>query len=392
MPGSRHPWWLPLGLAILALASACSLFPLASTSGGTLVAATNPAPAEAPSAGADPVELCPTPDANTTLYLSRENGFCMLVPLGIEINADPLRPDEMIFLQGPRETLGPKQQEGAAVWMQVAQNGPADGLDSAGYAQKWSEFYGVSDIFGPPDPPIEPQAIPIGGLQATLLRNLPGMIRMQSVFVVAEGVKYQLTLAPQPGDVPELDAAAQALWDTVTGSIVFFPRENPAPAVRADDVCPEAAEGTIAYRSDTLGMCTLLPADFSPHPEIAEVFVGGPVIGTDPDFGEVRTTLAFGTWGHTEAASPAEFLADGRMQFIEPGSLEEGTLGGHPAANFIDTNGAWPSRQAVVLVDGDVYTLFVQPLDSVRFPDGVPVAENAWRTMSENLAFFDPWR
>lgn len=389
MPGARLRRWSGFGLAVLALASACSLIPLASQPNGTSVAATNPAPTDVP---VDPAEACPTPDADTTLYISRDNGFCMLVPLGIEISPHPLRPDEMIFLQGPSETLGPKQQEGAAVWMQVAQNGPANGLDSAGYAQKWSELYGVSEVFGPPDPPLESEPAMVGGQAATILRNLPGMIRMQSAFVIADGVKYQLTLAPQPGDVPELDAAAQSLWDTVTGSIVFFPRENPAPAVRAEDVCPEAVEGTFAYRSDPLGVCTLLPADFEPHPEIAEVFVGGPVVGEDPDFGAVRTTLAFGTWGHTEAASPVEFLGEERMRFIQPGTLEEGTLGGYPAATFIDTNGAWPSRQAVILVDGEVYTILVQPEDPTRFPDGVPIAHQAWQMIRDHLAFFDPWR
>ena len=214
---------------------------------------------------------------------------------------------------------------------------------------------------------------------------------MQSAFTIADEVKYQLTLAPQPGDVPELDAAAQTLWDTVTDSIVFFPRENPAPPVRAEDVCPEAVEGTVAYRSDQLGACTLLPADFQPHPEIAEVFVGGPVVGTDPDFGEVRTTLAFGTFGHSEASAPSELL-DERMQFIQPGTLEEISLGGYPAATFIDTNGAWPSRQAIVLVDGDVYTILVQPEDPTRFPEGVPIARQAWQTIRDHLAFFDPWR
>jgi len=28
----------------------------------------------------------------------------------------------------------------------------------------------------------------------------------------------------------------------------------------------------------------------------------------------------------------------------------------------------------------------------VAYLDGVPVAEQAWRTVAENLAFFDPWR
>ena len=391
MRDTESRWWMGLGMAGLVLSTACSLIPLGAALQPTTIAATQPAPAGEPPAAVDPQVICPTPDASTTLYISRDNGFCMLVPLGIELTNDPLRPDEKIFLQGPRETLGPKQQEGAAVWMQVAQNGPAEGLDSAGYAQKWSELYGVSEVFGPPDPPLESESATIGGEQATILRNLPGMIRMQSAFVVADDVKYQLTLAPQPGDVPELDAAAQALWDTVTGSIVFFPRENPAPAIRAEDVCPTPVEGTLVYRSDRLGVCTLIPADFQPHPEIAEVFVGGQVVGEDPDFGDVRTTLAFGTFGHTDDTTLANLLSE-RVQFIQPGTLEEISLGGYPAATFIDTNGAWPSRQAVVLVDGDIYTILVQPEDPVRFPDGVPIAQEAWTTVAESIAFFDPWR
>jgi hypothetical protein len=315
----------------------------------------------------------------------------MLVPLGIEVTQDPLRPDQALHLQGPHETLGPKQQEGAAVWMQVEQNGPADGLDSAGYAQRWSQLYGVSEVFGPPDPPLESEPATIGGEPATILRNLPGMIRMQTAFVVADEIKYRLTLAPQPGDVPELDEAVRSLWDTVTGSIVFFPRENPAPATRAEDVCPEPVDGTRSYRSERLGVCTLIPEEFQPHPEIGEVFVGGPVIGQDPDFGEVRTSLAFGTFGHTRDTSLANLLTE-RVQFIRPGTLEEISLGGYPAATFIDTNGAWPSRQAIVLVDGEIYTILVQPEDPARFPDGVPIAQRAWRTIAENIAFFDPWR
>ena len=377
---------------VMSFVLGCSLAAGVAGDQGTAVSATNPAPTDGPDPlPVDPSARCPAPDAGTTLYVSRENGFCMLVPLGIEIKPDPLRPDEMVFLQGPRETAGPKQQETAAVWMQVAQNGPADGLDSAGYAQEWAERYGVSEVFGPPDPPLEASDAVVGVQPATLLKNLPGMIRTQAAFVVADDVKYQLTLAPQPGEVTELDAAAQTLWDTVTESIVFFPRENPAPAIRPVDVCPQAVEGTLAYRSDKLGVCTLLPADFVPHPEIAEVFVGGPVVGEDPDFGEVRTTLSFGSWGYSDAVSPVELLSE-RMDYIEPGSLEEVTLGGYPAAVFIDTNGAWPSRQAIIQVDGYMYTLLVQPLDAVRFPDGVPVAEQAWQTLTDNLAFFDPWR
>ena len=302
MLGVRNRKWIGFGLAVVALVSACSLIPTTVPPPGTSVAATNPAPTDVPQTSSNPAEVCPTPDANTTLYLSRENGFCFLVPLGIEVRPDPLRPDEMIFLQGPRETAGPKQQETAAVWMQVAQNGPADGLDSAGYAQAWAERYGVSEVFGPPDPPLETVPATLGGLPATVLKNIPGMLRMQSAFVVADDVKYQVSLAPQPGDVPELEAPAQALWETVTGSIVFFPRENPPPDVRASDVCPEPTAEATFYSNDRLGLCTLLPKDFMPHPEFSDVFVGGPVVGQDPDFGEVRTSVSFGSFGSRRCA------------------------------------------------------------------------------------------
>jgi hypothetical protein len=385
-------WKLFVGLSGLAVAVlGCSLAGRTAGDQGTAVAATDPASTDVSQTASDPAELCPTPDASTTLYLSRENGFCFLVPLGIEVRPDPLRPDEMIFLQGPREAAGPKQQETAAVWMQVAQNGPADGLDSAGYAQAWAERYGVSEVFGPPDPPLETVPATLGGVPATILKNLPGMIRMQSAFLVADDVKYQLSLAPQPGDVPELDAAAQQLWDTVTGSIAFFPRENPPPDVRAGDVCPEPTAETTFYSNDRLGLCALLPKDFLPHPEFSDVFVGGPVIGQDPDFGEVRTSVSFGSYGHVGAQTPMDLMAE-RMEFVQPGTLEEVSLGGYPAVTYTDINGAWPSQLAMILVDGDVYTVLVQPWDETRFPDGVPHAERAWQTLVESLAFYDPWR
>ena len=81
-----------------------------------------------------------------------------------------------------------------------------------------------------------------------------------------------------------------------------------------------------------------------------------------------------------------------RMEFVQPGTLEEVTLGGYPAVTYIDINGAWPSQLALIQVDGDVYTILVQPWDAERFPEGVPHAERAWQTLVDSLAFYDPWR
>ena len=115
MLGVRNRKWIGFGLAVVALVSACSLIPTTVPPPGTSVAATNPAPTDVPQTSSNPAEVCPTPDANTTLYLSRENGFCFLVPLGIEVRPDPLRPDEMIFLQGPRDRRSQAAGDGGRV-------------------------------------------------------------------------------------------------------------------------------------------------------------------------------------------------------------------------------------------------------------------------------------
>ena len=59
-------------------------------------------------------------------------------------------------------------------------------------------------------------------------RDLPGFSPQRSAFIVANDIKYKITLQPQPQDLPELAEAAQQFWDTVTQSIVFFRRRTPA--------------------------------------------------------------------------------------------------------------------------------------------------------------------
>lgn len=81
-----------------------------------------------------------------------------------------------------------------------------------------------------------------------------------------------------------------------------------------------------------------------------------------------------------------------RMDFIDPGSIVETRIGGYPAVVFKDVNGAWPSRQAFVVVNGDAYTILGQPWDPERFPDGIPQLDRVWETTVGNLRFFDPWR
>lgn len=340
-------------------------------------------PAQAPTP--DPLSLCPQPGADTSLYVSQENGYCLLVPGGFTIQNDELRPSDVIQLVGPRETLGPKQQEGVSAVLWVEFNGPAEGMDSAAYAREWHKRFTTSE-----DSFDESQAT-VGGQPATVLSNLPGFARQRAAFVVANGARYRLSLMPQPEDLPELAEPAQRGWDTMLDSIVFFPPKRPVSALRAADACPQETGETRRYVSEVDGVCFLYPADFDVVPDTTGTVSGGPVVGTW-EAGDVRPSLAVGNYFSGANLTPRQIL-DQRIQFIQPGSIADATLGGYPAVTFIDNNGAWPSRQAIVVVDaGRAYSVLAQPVDAQRFPDAPPYVDKVWDTVTGSLAFFDPWR
>ncbi len=92
-----------------------------------------------------------------------------------------------------------------------------------------------------------------------------------------------------------------------------------------------------------------------------------------------------------EVESPVELL-EPRMDTIEPGSIEEVIIGGNRAVIFRNTAGPWASRQAMILVDGFIYTIVAQPFEPVRYPDGMPLLDRLWETVTESLVFFDPWK
>jgi hypothetical protein len=308
-----------------------------------------------------------------------------LYPDDFTMQPDVQRPDEVLFLLGPRETDKPKTQEEIAAVLTVAYNGPADGLDSAGYARKWYDLYRAAE-----GAPYDDQQATVGGLPAVVLSNLPGFAAQRSAFVVANGIKYQITLSPQPEDMPELAEATGRAWGIVTGSIFFFPPQNQRPVIRAEQVCPKESGDLRLYSDQVNGYCFLYPADFAPDPAFPGMVKGGPVLG-QWEAGDIITYVALGTLGHFEGQTPRQVL-EPRMDQIDAASVQDATIGGYPAVTFRSLQGPWPSRQAMIVVDGDVYTIVGEPWDPQRYPDGVPYLDRLWETVTGSLAFFDPWR
>ena len=340
-----------------------------------------PASTATPSTAPDPNSLCPSETADTVLYLSLRNGFCFLYPSHYELQPDFERPDDMITLIGP--LADPQAQETIAVVLSVAYNGPADGMISEQYAARWREIHQA-----PPEVPGQGEVI--GGQAAWVLNELPGFGLERRAFLIAGDSRYAIGLVPMPEDVPVLEQEANLVWDTVTGSLVFFPPQGGQDYVQAEQVCPQETAESRLYISLKDGYCLLYPADFEPDESFPGSFTGGPVVGVVEGWGEIRTSLTFGTFGAFPGSSAREVLAP-RLEFIDAASVQDTSLGGAQAVVFRDPRGPWASRQAMIVYRGFVYTIVAQPWEPERFPSGIEYLDRVWDTATSSVAFFNRW-
>jgi len=392
-------------LTLLALLAGCGS-PPAAEAPATASAAVNTPPAAAADAAAataaaadatqptaqaaDPSALCPEAAEGTTLYVSAENGFCFLYPAELKLQPDSLRPAEAVQLIGP--PADPGAMETVALIVTVANNGPADGLDGAGYAAAWLQHNTPAlALAQTPAFEVTQQPATIGGQPAVVMDNVPGMMtNLRSAFVVAGGVKYQVSMLPRPQDVPQLADSATLAWDTITESIVFFPPQNDRTVVRAADVCPAATADTKLLLDEVGGYCLLYPADFAIDPNVPSTIVGGPELGPYGDFPTVRASLAVGTY--QLGSMTAEQALQPPVENSDPSSAVTATIGGYPAITYDFVAGPWRQRNAAVVVNDRVYTFVAQPWDQELFPQALPDVERLWNTAGSSIAFFDPWR
>jgi hypothetical protein len=346
--------------------------------------ATTAVSTEAPTVIPDPTAACPLPSGDTALYVNREQGYCLLYPSYFTAQVDATRPGNILQLTGPREEPEPKQQETAAVLLFISLNGPPEGMDSRQYAARWLELYA-------PGTQLVGEEAAIGGQAAVVVGGLPGFTPQQGAFIVTPQGRYTLFLTPQPGDIPELSEHASLGWATVTASIVFFEPQAEYSYKRAEDVCPEESAEARLLSDLTTGYCLLYPADFELDPDIPGRIIGGPILGSEQGFENIRTSLAVGTLGYEEGQTPLEALQP-RMDTVNAASVEETTIAGYPAITFRGPSEPWTHRQAFIGVDGLIYTIVAQPEEPERFAAGIPYLEEVWDMAVETLVFFTPWR
>lgn len=386
----RHPLSL-LVAALLAGALACNLpgsgaetpEPIQPAIEPTVPATATAIPIE-PSETPDPAALCPVATDELALHFDPSNGVCFLYPAEYEISDGFERPDRVVTLLGPRSE--PVAQKSFAVILAVEHNGPDEGMTASEYADRASALFNL-----PADGPRE--QVTVAGAPATVLHNLPGaFVSERRAFLVANGERYALSLIPEPGEIPDLTDESNRGWSVLLDSIVFFPPQNPPAYVRPDDVCPSPGADTLLFFDLADGFCYLYPNDFEVDTILPGRIVGGPVLGSVEGFDEVRTSLTLGTFGLFPGSTPREVLEPRLGINADPNSVEDLEVGGWPAVFYRSTTGPWDSRNAIIVVDGYVYTIVNQPWEPQRWPQGIVWLDRLWDSVTGSAAFFTRWR
>jgi len=387
LPKMKYVITLMIGFAFIL--TGCGIVPAVTisptpevmTTAETVVPTLPPVGAETPEP-ADVLDGCPVPSETTSLYISRENGYCFLYPLGVEISVKPDYPEE-VWLFG--KVLQNGSQEAPRVSLVVYANGLAGGIDSAGYADKY-----MSLVVEPTASTREERMVDEN--PAVIQHNLPSFFGEQSAFIVARDYKYRISLMPEPETVPDLAPDLEGLWETVLSTIHFFPPEREFLLVTPADVCPVETAETRVVMDENSGYCFAYPSDFEPVPGFSGRVEGGPVLDTLADFGEVRTSITLGTFGRAAGMTPREVIQP-HMELIDASSLMDVVIGGYQAVVYRNPQGPWAARVAYIVgIDGTVYTVVAQPLEPNRWPAGVESFDRLWNTVVNSLQFFTAFR
>lgn len=366
----------------------------------TLAGSPEPATASAPTAGiaatdqpvstSDPLAMCPKPAGDTQLYINSDDGYCLLYPTGFSVQPGmgiPALP--ILNITGPQViTPAPKQQEGFFnTAMTISRNGPPEGMESQGYASLWMERFA-------PGMNLPQEPVTIGGIPAVRVRNVPSYASETAAFVVSPYARYTVNLYPEPElSDPALAGQGNLLWDTVIHSLVFFEPQKEMNHTSSTQVCPQPGEGEAGFVNQVDGYCMVYPTEFREDPTFPGRIIGGPILGSTPDFPDIQTNLVVGTFGVSDGMTPRDFIARLPAEYYDPGSIVDMTIGGSPAVVYNNLAGPWRSRNAyIVRPGGDVYTIVSQPDDIMQFPEGIPYLNTLFNKVVMSLQFFTPWR
>ena len=159
-------------------------------------------------------EVCPQPGPGTKVLVREPEGFCFLYPEDFELN-----PNFYGRVEGPTSLGNWEGFEDVRVALTLGTY-PALASDKAQTPREYAAM--VNDI-----DPDTLQDRTIGGAQAVVFKINPtaGVWASRLAYILtADGRVYTIVNDPwEPERWPESTAAFEAVWETVTGSLTFFP-------------------------------------------------------------------------------------------------------------------------------------------------------------------------
>lgn len=394
----RSYWILLISLAVLSVAvSGCITQSAAEPSDPT--ADVMPAPTDSATAPLQPTTAvggaaCPQPSEGQLAYINEAGGFCFLYPASLEVVPEgggsfgPQSDGLHIDLVGP--PLDPNAMETAAVSIGVnviAAPGAATTVTAADYAQEV--------IARDPTAPVQREDTTIAGQPAVMINQMPGLGVYRVAYLVVDSTLYELRVLPDPSVETVLRADAQAAWDLVTGSLVFFSPSWTGDFTSPEEVCPQPTEGFQLYVNRPDGYCLLYPTSFQPDSEWpAGFFVGGPEITAYPEFpGASRVRLAIGAPGPAGDEALDQIVDRHLINSVEGQyTREAATVGGFPTVVIKDMSPPVPEWTAYVNANGHFYTILVSPTDFTALPEVQQPVEEIWNSALSTMQFFTPWR
>ena len=267
--------------------------------GGAIAGACQPLPSAAPTAVPDPSaptliptaeaspEVCPSPSEDNLLLRNEDDGYCLLYPEGYSI-VIPFVGEICLVPGEPQDMLCHNMR----AMIEVTD---ADGRSAA---QAADEALVQLDDF-----PVERSTLSVGGADATVLDNYPGVDILRLVYFVHSDRLYRMTFTrgSEPGSEDRLKA--DLLFSTLVASFAFLPgvgaSVTPIPASRSDTMASVGGSAVVVFVED------------------------GDIVVWDEATGQRQTIIDSGDAIRVELSDDAQVVAFVRRSYFSAGGTDQ---------------------------------------------------------------------
>jgi hypothetical protein len=315
---------------------------------------------------------CSSQDDGLAAYFNLGNGYCLLYPERFRVG--DVTPWMANFYGPPLDKSVEPVQAGFSI--QVRQS--ADGQTLEQVVTEYIQSKVGNTL------PVSRSLTTVGGEAAEIIEGLPGRTGNRQALLIHQDLVYHLVLYPVDDSFPQAGPDVEAVWQAATESLTFLP----SAFMDAYAACASGSDERAAYLNPGAGYCLLYP-----HGMALEAAAGyAPQItlsGSLPGPGPAKPVhLAIDAPWPAEGRGLADIVDNALIDVSSAdvtGTLT--TIGGALAEVLDGLPGRVQSRHAVVVYEGQVYTLRQTPYGDPTLADYQSEAEALWQTVSRSLTF-----